>query len=248
MAKKTDKKKNVDKIKYISKSGLIKERGWTQTIITSLAGNPDKLVDNPHYKKAAPMCLYDLDRIEKIEATEVFKSQIKKSEGRKISAKKAVGTKCDSLFRIVAAWNIAVPDIPLEKVYRRAIKSFNQWQYDKQWRYESYDGSGEQASINSDPAFLARIAVNYIRHELTGYDQQLECLFGKTGKAGGYMILNHKIYHAIADKWPALREESERQFVNKELSSESPLRLQFSDNLKTIFRNNSDSPVNPECR
>jgi len=57
-----------EKVK-ITQSRLISERGWTKGLIEDLLGEPDLLVDNPHYKTAPQMRLYFLDRVEKIEKT-----------------------------------------------------------------------------------------------------------------------------------------------------------------------------------
>ena len=33
----------------------LRERGWTESMIRDLLGDPDLYVDNPHYKKSGPM-------------------------------------------------------------------------------------------------------------------------------------------------------------------------------------------------
>ena len=62
----------------ITPTRLISERGWTKGLINELLGEPDVFVDNPHYKSAAPMRLYFLDRVKHIEQTsDVFKARRK---------------------------------------------------------------------------------------------------------------------------------------------------------------------------
>ena len=62
----------------ITQTRLISQRGWTKGLITELLGEPDVFLDNPHYKSAAPMRLYFLDRVKHIEQTsDVFKSRRK---------------------------------------------------------------------------------------------------------------------------------------------------------------------------
>ena len=62
----------------ITQTRLISERGWTKGLINELLGEPDVFADNPHYKSAAPMRLYFLDRVKHIEQTsDVFKSRRK---------------------------------------------------------------------------------------------------------------------------------------------------------------------------
>ena len=71
----------------ITQTRLISERGWTKGLINDLLGEPDVFADNPHYKSAAPMRLYFLDRVKHIEQTsDVFKSRRK--DRRKSPTKK----------------------------------------------------------------------------------------------------------------------------------------------------------------
>ena len=72
----------------ITQTRLISERGWTKGLISELLGEPDVFLDNPHYKSAAPMRLYFLDRVKHIEQTsDVFKSRRK--DRRKSPIKKS---------------------------------------------------------------------------------------------------------------------------------------------------------------
>ena len=50
----------------ISISGL-KSRGWTDKTVQEFLGMADWTTDNPHYKNAAPMLLYDIHRVEQAE-------------------------------------------------------------------------------------------------------------------------------------------------------------------------------------
>ena len=50
----------------ISISGL-KSRGWTDKTVREFLGMADWTTDNPHYKNAAPMLLYDIHRVEQAE-------------------------------------------------------------------------------------------------------------------------------------------------------------------------------------
>ena len=46
----------------------LKERGWTEAMIRDLLGEPDRYVDNPHYKSSGQMRLWRLQRAEAAEA------------------------------------------------------------------------------------------------------------------------------------------------------------------------------------
>jgi hypothetical protein len=81
--------------KYITKSAL-RDRGWTQKIINELLKSPDLIKPNPMYRKASPMQLYEITKIEAIELSQSFKDMISKSVKHKNSAKKAVKTKTNT--------------------------------------------------------------------------------------------------------------------------------------------------------
>lgn len=55
----------------VSVAGL-KSRGWTDSLIKTFLGEPDKLARNPHYSSSAPMRLYLLERVEAVERTPAF--------------------------------------------------------------------------------------------------------------------------------------------------------------------------------
>jgi len=59
----------IEKPQYLTKAKL-KERGWTDKLIGRFLSQPDKTKTNPHYKAGPPMCLYCLQRVEQIEASE----------------------------------------------------------------------------------------------------------------------------------------------------------------------------------
>jgi hypothetical protein len=83
-------------IKCVGAAGL-KARGWTEGLITTLLGDPDLTVDNPHYKTAAPMRLWRLQRAEAAEALPEFTSRSQRAKrerlGRQIAAAKAQETR-----------------------------------------------------------------------------------------------------------------------------------------------------------
>lgn len=71
----------------------LKERGWTEAMIRDLLGDPDLLVDNPHYKKSGQWRLWRLQRAEAIEATAEFTARKERAARSQAAAAKAVETK-----------------------------------------------------------------------------------------------------------------------------------------------------------
>jgi hypothetical protein len=71
----------------------LKERGWTEAMIRDLLGDPDLLVDNPHYKSGGPMRLWRLQRAEAAEAGPEFAAQRETASRRCAGAAKAAETR-----------------------------------------------------------------------------------------------------------------------------------------------------------
>jgi hypothetical protein len=193
--------------KFITKLSL-KERGWTEKAIAQFAPDCDKAAPNPRFKKAAPMRLYSLSRIEEIEQSCEFKDFKQESVKRKAAAAKATETKKQKLLAELESWDIIVESKPLGEVRRYAIDAYNDHQ---EWLRGHREWEIRTASVNSDTEFLDRITVNYLRHQLSNYEDRLDLLFGKVGKEVAYQILRRKIMRAIADRYPQLEEECRRQ-------------------------------------
>ena len=63
--------------------------------------------------------------------------------------------------------------------------------------------------------FLERITVNYVRHRLTSYDRNLERVAGQIGVALAITAIRKRIYAAIAETYPHLAPECERQLARR---------------------------------
>ena len=82
-AKRAARRKEIREKEKITQSRLISERGWTKGLIDDLLGEPDLLVDNPHYKTAPQMRLYFLDRVKEIEETSPIFAKRRKNRLKK---------------------------------------------------------------------------------------------------------------------------------------------------------------------
>lgn len=190
-SKKTEKTNKQKKQEYISCSG-IKYRGWTDSMIKKfLPAVPDKEEVNPHYAFAAPMKLYKLKRIEKIEKTPEFINAMEKSKSRKAGAAKAVQTKRQKAISWAETVEIDIPDMEKKDLTKRAIRN-----------YEWYHGT---LVLSYDDAFLVRICTNYLRHQCTDYDYWLDSKYGTVGVQTAHDILQTRINDAIREKYDWLR-------------------------------------------
>lgn len=201
---------NADK-ECCSKAAL-KARGWTEKTITTFLGNPDREAKNPVFRSAAPVKLYLLSRVKAAERSPEYLAFVAKNAGRRSGAKKAVETKRERLLKELAGWQIALRTKPYGAVVDAAIQSYNEFHEDL---YYDRGHGYEPAARDSSPEFLQRITVNHLRHNLSNYDARLDALFGKVGKQEAYRLLNAKIYAKIAEEYPLLRDECERQMQRK---------------------------------
>lgn len=66
------------------------------------------------------------------------------------------------------------------------------------------------------PGFLARILVNFLRHQATWYDYYIERIksFSKDCPAA-MLMLRRKLFRAIAEVYPWLGEECRRQYMDR---------------------------------
>ena len=195
--------------KYYIKTEL-KERGWTESIIKKMNLTPDLLKQNPRYNNAPKMKLYLIDSIKSLENTEQFTKLIEKSKLRKISSKKAVETKRKKIINYVENLKITIPKIPLKELKEKSIESYDGFQSYKLSNYNNYEPNFYEPSENNSE-FLKRIQVNYLRHQLTNYEKELEEIFGKTGKYKAYKILKNKILNEIIKQYPKLKKQCENQ-------------------------------------
>lgn len=71
----------------------LRERGWTESMIRDLLGDPDLTVPNPHYRSGGEMRLWRLQRVEAAEAAPGFAEQRERGERRCAGASKAAETR-----------------------------------------------------------------------------------------------------------------------------------------------------------
>lgn len=181
----------------------LRARGWTGGLIKRFLPKPDSTSTNPHYQSAAPVKLYSASRVRRIEATKKFQAAREKVAGRKAGAAQAVRTKREWMDRHVAGIKVEVPVLLRDELIRRACESYNS--LDRSEKAESY------ASPSSDPAFIARICVNYLRHCLTGYERELAQICGRVGAATGYVEVKERVLDTIAERYDWLADECDEQ-------------------------------------
>jgi hypothetical protein len=180
----------------------LKERGWTDEMIEHFLGPPDKTTINMFHRSGPRVCLYTKARVHSAESTPEFRTHQRERAGRRQAARRAVETKAAKLRKELDAITIKVPDLDYDVLTRRAIDSYNAGRP---------DSSMESASVHSDPAFLDRIRVNYLRHELTEYEILLGQVASRVGARDARLEIKERVLNAIADAYPDLASECDRQ-------------------------------------
>jgi hypothetical protein len=197
------------KPEYVSKTGL-KYRGWSEKAIEQFLHKPDKTAPNPHGRRAAWIKLYSLNRVLIVEQSERYKNFVLVNQSKRLSAKKAVETKRQNLLEYVESCKIHVVRRPIERVTKEAIEAYNWHKFEVShgWDYTP-------ASESSNRDFLDRITVNYLRHQMSSYEEKLFAIYGKVGTSEAYKILVQRIYFEISKAYPEFRLECDNQLARK---------------------------------
>ena len=190
---------------FITKTDLISIRKWTDRLIKKYMPVPDTIKKNPHFRRASEMKLYKISRVESIEKNEQFLIDFQKTILRRKSSLKMVETKKDNLLIEIFELPISVEIIPRNELVPLVIDDYNDRNY-----YKDY-----LILRDLDQSTLERLTVNYIRHQLTSYDQCLGLIFSKVGKKEGYRLLIERIYNCISESYPELTRECTLQFRRK---------------------------------
>lgn len=199
-----------EKSQMITQSTIL-AMGWTKTMIKNLLPEPTER-PNPHYKCAAPMKLWEQEKVLEVMETEDFKKALEKASKRKNAAKSAVKTKENLLLNEInkLVENIEIKVIPDDKLIKKTIAAKNLWySYQDDMRGTFYEHRVYRNSI--DDCTLARWVVNYIRHNLVKYDQTMENIKGKIGKDKAYFVFKKAVLDKIASVYPQYAAECQRQ-------------------------------------
>jgi hypothetical protein len=105
---------------------------------------------------------------------------------------------------------VIVEVVPSERLFKEAIIAYNDRRRAREMLYGEARNGGP-AFEGSDPLFLQRIAVNYVRHSLTRYDAALEGTARRVGRGDAIAEIRRKVYAAIKLAYPYLAAEVDQQ-------------------------------------
>ena len=189
----------------------VKNMGFSEKLIRDLLPEPE-LARNPKYKCAAPMKLYLIADVQKAMKNELFIAYQVKRQKRKEAAKQAVETKRKKIISEMQSFSdkITVKRIDIDTLLGLTLRA-KQDHYD--WMFELYNNDYCNDAYSADESTRERWMVNYIRHNLTEYEDGLDNLYGRTGKDDAYHMLYQAVMEKIALVYPELADECKNQIL-----------------------------------
>lgn len=198
---------------HFRKVDKVKQMGFSDKLISLLLPEPE-LVDNPYYKSAAPMKLWNKKNVEEAMKRDEYINYQEKRKKRKTAAEKAVQTKKTNLLSAIQEESdkIMIKIIPFDTLKSKAIQAKQEW-YNQ--HYDPLSDEFRKSAYNADEDTINRWSVNYLRHRMTSYDEQLFKMARKTGNREAYMLLFELILNKIGKAYPELNDECMRQIEEK---------------------------------
>jgi len=106
------------------------------------------------------------------------------------------------LFGYIETVSIKIKYIPEPLLTQLAVNEYNEWK-------QSHRARLRYLTENSRPEVLDRIRKNYIRHNLTNYDEILRGIRGFEGTSKVYPIIKQKVMDRIDTEW-SKKQKTER--------------------------------------
>lgn len=189
----------------------LKEREWTDSAIKKFMPTHDREKRNPRYRKAPKMKLYLIERVKKIEQTQEFQDRLVKSRKRSAAMRKSADVRRQKTLELVNEIVFSVPVIEKNELIELACKSYNDFRMKKKIRH----GVDFEVLTKKPSKLLDRACVNYLRHNMSSYDNKLDDIFRKVGKLDAMDIIRAKIYRKIGEVYPYLFDECELQLEQR---------------------------------
>ncbi len=184
---------------WLSKTDLLR-RGWSALAIDRLLP-PPLSVDKMYRRSGHSSQLWPLDLVEQQEGSDFFLQQINKQRikaERRLSAKQR-----QYLLSLVERCHIHVPRHSYKHIREATLNSVRD--------YRATHAPFRDDPMYAPPATIVRWQVNFIRHELTCYDDICKQLAHYVGERQAHKMLKNKVLALIAQTYPKFRDECARQ-------------------------------------
>jgi hypothetical protein len=180
----------------------LKRRGWTDALIDQFLPEEDGSKAKPVYQSASRVRLYLVSRVVSIEQAAEFQVAKAKAGKRQAAAARSVATKRDKMEQYLQTVVVDVPKHTREEVQRLALEHWNALR-----RHDWEPGEGQ--------AWVDKITVNYLRHELSCYEEELKVVSRKVDARDAFMEISRLVFSAISTAYPWLAEECNRQMAKR---------------------------------
>ena len=190
-------------IKYYTYSNLLK-MGFTKKLIEEHLHEP-LLKDNPHYRMGPKMKLYLAKDVKKFMKTDIFLNYQESRKNRVNAAIKNANKRREENYRYIddEISKIIVKRVSLDELERLTLEAKLDWLL---WTRDDFYGFDDLSDET-----LARWMINYIRHNLTNYDEILDNIKGKFGVEEAYIKYKKILMLKIKEVYPELFIETKEQ-------------------------------------
>ena len=190
-------------IKYYTYSNLLK-MGFTKKLIEEHLHEP-LLKDNPHYRMGPKMKLYLAKNVKKFMKTDIFLNYQESRKNRVNAAIKNSSKRREENYRYIddEISQITVKRVSLDVLERLTLEAKSNWLL---WTRDDFYGFDDLSDET-----LARWMINYIRHNLTNYDEILDNIKGKFGVEEAYIKYKKILMLKIKEVYPELFIETKEQ-------------------------------------
>lgn len=182
--------------------------GWTRARRKKFMPEPDSTWRVGYGRQDAQLFL--IGRVHDIELTPAFIADVAAGEKRRLAALKVNEKRRADLLAAVEAMTVEVKVRSLADVIRMG---------EDHW-FQRNIGFRDRTVLPDD--MRQRLAVNFIRHHLTEYDDSLEEVAGKVGVDLAVQGIRRKVYLAIAAAYPDFASECVRQAADRGIVLELP--------------------------
>ena len=201
---------------YITVSRLKSRFGWTDRLIRAHLKEHDREAPNPHYRSAAPMRLYLIDRVQAVTAadwslqTELQNTLNRRKQRSNTQQERTLNRRTQLIAQTeqLEPVMLALPTKNARRLMELATKAREQSLAEREW-YDEYDHGETQHNEDS--------AVNMVRHKYTNYELLLEMMPPARDVETNILIyhtVKRKTLEMIAKNIPQLRATCEQQIAD----------------------------------
>jgi hypothetical protein len=186
---------------WITKADLL-QRGWSTHSIDKFLPPPFVAGDSLRRFKSTTQ-LWPLNLVEQQENSDTFRQDVDKKHLK--ADRTPFAKQRQHLLSLVERCQITIPRLSYNRIRKATFAS--------RQAFFSFHGMDTSALSHASNAVTLRWQVNYIRHELTCYDDICEQLAWHVGKTQAHRLLKNRVLAVIAQTYPKFREECERQML-----------------------------------